>query len=187
MRNDAESLPANDWNYADDPAVRELAHELVPAFYEDLRQLARRERNKVGPAPTMQTTALVHEAYLKLRNARTWSDDRHFFCAAALAMRHALINHAKARVSDKRGGGAEHISLTQSDALDIDGDESLLALDDALITLSQQQPRLARVVECRYFGGYNEMETASALGISERTVQRDWMLAKAWLFRELAA
>jgi RNA polymerase sigma factor (TIGR02999 family) len=168
-------------------ALRALADELLPLFYEDLRRIGRRERRRVGAGETMQTTALVNEAYLKLRKMKGWADDRHFLCAAALAMRHALVNHAKAGVAQKRGSGAVHLSLTQAGELGIDSDEGLVALNDALELLAQEAPRPAQVVECRYFAGYSEPETARVLGISERTVRREWTLAKAWLYRELSA
>ncbi|MGH8284423.1 MAG: ECF-type sigma factor [Steroidobacteraceae bacterium] len=168
-------------------AVRALADELLPLFYEDLRRIGRRERRRVGAGATLQTTALVNEAYLKLRKMKGWVDDRHFLCAAALAMRHALVNHAKAHVAQKRGSGAAHLSLTQAGELSVDSDEGLIALNDALEELAQQSPRPAQVVECRYFAGYSEPETARVLGISERTVRREWTLAKAWLYRQLSA
>jgi len=167
--------------------VNALADELLPLFYDELRRIGRRERRRVGAGETLQTTALVNEAYLKLRNVKRWTDDRHFLCAAALAMRHALVNHAKAELAQKRGAGAAHLSLTQAGDLGVDSDEGLIALSDALEKLAQQSPRHAQVVACRYFAGYSEAETARALGISERTVRREWTLAKAWLFRELAA
>ncbi|MGQ0836371.1 MAG: ECF-type sigma factor [Gammaproteobacteria bacterium] len=167
--------------------VRVLADELLPLFYEDLRRIGRRERRRVGAGATMQTTALVNEAYLKLRKMKGWEDDRHFLCAAALAMRHALVNHAKAGAAQKRGSGVAHLSLTQAGDLGIDSDEGLVALNDALEQLAQQAPRPARVVECRYFAGYSEPETARVLGVSERTVRREWTLAKAWLYRQLSA
>jgi RNA polymerase sigma factor (TIGR02999 family) len=167
------------------PAVRALADELVPLFYDELRALARRMRNRGGGGATMQTTALVHETYFKLRGARGWNDDMHFLCAAALAMRHVLVNHAQARLAAKRGAGAEHLPLTAADHVATDGDEMLVSLNEALQRLAQQAPRLAQIVECRYFGGYDEQATARALGISERTVRRDWVLARAWLHREL--
>jgi RNA polymerase sigma factor (TIGR02999 family) len=169
------------------PSVRALADELLPLFYDELRSIGRRERRRVGAGSTMQTTALVNEAYLKLRKMKGWTDDRHFLCAAALAMRHALVNHAKAGVAQKRGAGAAHLSLTQAGDLGIDTDQGLIALNDALERLAQQSPRPAQVVECRYFAGYSEPETARVLGISERTVRREWALAKAWLYRELNA
>lgn len=172
------------------PEVRALADELLPTFYAELKRLAQRERARAGTGLTLQTTALVHEAYLKLRGAKGWKDDTHFLRAAALAMRHALVNHAKARLAAKRGGGAQH--LPSSDELpaaleaSAEPDESLLALNQALERLAETSPRLARVVECRFFAGYDERETARTLELSERTVRRDWTLARAWLHRELA-
>jgi RNA polymerase sigma factor (TIGR02999 family) len=153
------------------PEVKALADDLVPLFYNELRAIARRTRARVGKGLTMQTTALVNETYLKLRKARGWNDDSHFLCAAALAMRHVLVNHAKSRVTAKRGAGAEHLPLT--------------AADQVWARLTEEAPRLAQVVECRYFGGYDEQATARALQMSERTVRRDWVLARAWLHREL--
>jgi RNA polymerase sigma factor (TIGR02999 family) len=169
---------------AAEPAVRALASELMPAFYEELKRIAHRERTRVRAGPTLQTTALVNEAFLKLRGGG-WTDETHFLRAAALAMRHALVNHAVARLAAKRGDGAATVPL--NDALDIAGDDdaSIVALDDALDRLAKNSLRLAQVVECRYFGGYDDGETARALGVSERTVRRDWALARAWLHREL--
>jgi RNA polymerase sigma factor (TIGR02999 family) len=169
------------------PAVRALADELLPLFYADLKRLARRERDRAGGGATLQTTALVHEAYLKLRGSHGWNDDAHFLRAAALAMRHALVNHAEARLARKRGGGAAHLPLDEDLDAASTRDETLLALDEALCRLVERSPRLARVVECRFFAGYDERETARALALSERTVRRDWTLARAWLHRELAA
>lgn len=167
-----------------------LADELLPSFYADLKRLARRERSRVGAGLTLQTTALVHEAYLRLRTARGWQDDAHFLRAAALAMRHALVNHAEARLAAKRGGGAEHVpptaALEQNATAASEPAETLLALNVALERLAERSPRLARVVECRFFAGYDERETARTLELSERTVRRDWTLARAWLHRELA-
>lgn len=176
-----------DWDASVSPAVRSIADELTPLFYTELKRAAHRERAKVGAGSTLQTTALVHEAYLKLRGRSGWNDDAHFVRAAALAMRHALVNHALERLTEKRGDGATHLPLTA--ALEVaaaGGDETLVALDSALAALSRQSLRLAQVVECRYFAGYDEAATAQALGISERTVRRDWTLARAWLQRELA-
>jgi RNA polymerase sigma factor (TIGR02999 family) len=128
---------------------------------------------------------LVHETYFKLRSARGWSDDLHFLNAAALAMRHVLVNHATAGVTAKRGSGARHLSLTAAEQMGADDDETIVNLNEALERLSLQAPRLAQVVECRYFGGYSEELTARVLQLSERTVRRDWTLARAWLHREL--
>jgi RNA polymerase sigma factor (TIGR02999 family) len=177
--NDVTAPPAGDG------AIRALAQELLPVFYEDLRRIGRRERRRVGAGETLQTTALVNEAFLKLRKQKGWTDDRHFLCAAALAMRHALVNHAKAELAQKRGSGALHLSLTQAGDLKIDNDEQLVALHDGLALLAVQSPRTVQVVECRYFAGYSEEDTARVMGISERTVRREWTLAKAWLYRHL--
>ena len=173
----AEALP---------PAVRVLADQLIPLFYEDLKRLAHRERSRVGAGATLQTTALVNEAYLKLRGTQAWNTDAHFLRAAALAMRHALVNHAVARLTGKRGEGA--VVLPISEALDVavEDDATLLAVNDAVDRLARESLRLASVVECRYFGGYDDAETARALDVSERTVRRDWTLARAWLHRELS-
>lgn len=176
---------ASSWNENVPPAVRALADELVPVFYEELRRLARRERVKVGAGATMQTTALVNETYLKLRNGKGWNDDAHFLRAAALAMRHVLVNHAEARRTAKRGSGAAHLPLTEAHEVVTDTNDTLVTVNEALEKLARQAPRLAQVVECRYFGGYDDQATARALDLSERTVRRDWALARAWLHREL--
>jgi RNA polymerase sigma factor (TIGR02999 family) len=165
--------------------VRRLAAELLPAFYGQLKRIAKRTRLRVGAGHTLQTTALVHEAYLRLGQSRSFADETHFLRASALAMRHALINHAQSRLANKRGGGAPYVTLSHVADLSIESDEGMLALNDAMERLAREVPRLADVVECRFFGGYGEEETARALGMSLRTVQRDWLKARAWLFREL--
>jgi len=170
----------------DTRAIRALADELVPVFYNELRTIARRTRAKVGKGVTLQTTALVNEAYLKLRSTEGWNDNAHFLCAAALAMRHVLVNHAQARLAAKRGAGAEHLPLTAADHVAGDGqDEMLINLNEAITRRAARAPRLAQVVECHYFGGFDEPATARALQLSERTIRRDWVLARAWLHREL--
>jgi RNA polymerase sigma factor (TIGR02999 family) len=174
------------WN-ADLPAdARALADQLFPLFYEDLRRLAQRERRRVGAGATLQTTALVNEAYLKLRRGQGWRTDAHFLRASALAMRHALVNHAAAQRAAKRGAGVEVVPLQAGLDVAIEWDAPILALNAALGQLGKESPRLAQVVECRYFGGYTDVETAHALGVSERTVRNDWNLARAWLHRALA-
>jgi RNA polymerase sigma factor (TIGR02999 family) len=182
----SDPVPVSTWDESLSPTVRSLADELLPIFYADLKRLAHRERARVGAGGTLRTTALVHEAYLKLRATRSWNDEAHFLRAAALAMRHALVNHAEARKAAKRGGGIPHLPLDAALDAAATNDETLLALDEALQRLARQSVRLARVVECRFFAGYDERETAQALGLSERTVRRDWTLARAWLYRELA-
>ncbi|HET9388106.1 MAG TPA: ECF-type sigma factor [Steroidobacteraceae bacterium] len=165
--------------------VRLIAAELLPVFYDELKRIAQRARSRLGGNHTLQTTALVHEAYLRLRHSPGFADETHFLRAAALAMRHALINYAAARVADKRGGGELHLTLSHAESVGVTTDESLLALDEALARLAAEVPRLADIVECRFFGGYGEEDTARALGLSLRTVQRDWLKARAWLYREL--
>src|SRR5580693_844044 len=128
------------------PEVRRIAAELLPTFYEQLKQMAQRARARLGGAYTLQTTALVHEAYLRLRQSGGFADEIHFLRAAALAMRHALINHATARLTDKRGGGAEHVALSSAESLEVDTDEGLMLLHAALQRLATERPRLADVV-----------------------------------------
>jgi RNA polymerase sigma factor (TIGR02999 family) len=179
--------PAAAWDTELPPAVRALADQLTPLFYDDLKRLAHRERARVGAGATLQTTALVNEAYLKLRGSRDWNSDAHFLRAAALAMRHALVSHALARLAHKRGQGAALLPLDAALDVPVDDDAAILALNEALGRLAHESVRLAQVVECRYFAGYDDAETAHALAVSERTVRRDWTLARAWLHRELGA
>ncbi|MET0231320.1 MAG: ECF-type sigma factor [Rhodanobacteraceae bacterium] len=184
---DDEIPRAARWEEALPPEVRGLADQLIPLFYDDLKRLARRERSRMGAGATLQTTALVNEAYLKLRRTPNWNTDAHFLRAAALAMRHALVNHALARQAGKRGDGVTPLPLAAGMDVAVEDDASLLALNDALGRLAVESLRLAQVVECRYFAGYDDAETARALDVSERTVRRDWTLARAWLHRELAS
>jgi RNA polymerase sigma factor (TIGR02999 family) len=167
------------------PEVRRIAAALLPDFYAQVKRMARRERARVGGGETLQTTALAHEAWMRLRDSRGFVDEAHLLRAAALAMRHALINHAQAQRAEKRGAGAVHVTLSHAETLAVDSDEGLLELNDALQRLARITPRLADVVECRFFAGYGEEETAAALGVSLRTAQRDWLKARAWLYREL--
>jgi RNA polymerase sigma factor (TIGR02999 family) len=166
--------------------VRQSAAQLLPLFYEDVRRVARRERRRVGAGETMQTTALIHEAYLKLHKSGSFNDQSHFLRSAALAMRHSLINYARDRVAAKRGSGAQMVSLDEATEVGAPGDEDLLEVNEALGRLAALSPRLAQVVECRFFAGYGDKETAQALGLTDRTVRRDWIKARAWLRRELA-
>jgi RNA polymerase sigma factor (TIGR02999 family) len=168
------------------PEVQRLAAELLPLVYEELKRTARHSRSRLGGGATLQTTALVHEAFLRLGPRRSFADQTHFLRASALAMRHALINHSQARLANKRGGGALHVTLSHAQEFSVTTDEGLAALDEALQRLAGESPRLAHVVECRFFGGLTEEETAQALELSLRTVQRDWLKARAWLFRELS-
>lgn len=183
---DATGIGVGTWE-AELPAdTLALANELFPLFYEDLRRLAHRERSRVGAGATLQTTALVNEAYLKLRRGRRWQSDEHFLRAAALAMRHALVNDAAARQAARRGAGEAALPLNAAFDVATESDVDILALNEALGRLANESLRLAQVVECRYFAGYSEVETGRVLGISERSVRSDWTLARAWLYRELA-
>jgi RNA polymerase sigma factor (TIGR02999 family) len=168
---------------------REAFERLIPLVYDDLRRIARRQLGRGRPGRTLDTTALVHEAYIDLaRSSRLEINDRrHFFAVAARAMRQVIIDYARERAAAKRGGGRTPVPL---DLVQIPVDaqaEVVLAIDGALRRLSELNERLTRVFECRYFAGLSEQETAEALDLSLRTVQRDWMKGKAWLRRELAA
>jgi RNA polymerase sigma factor (TIGR02999 family) len=167
--------------------VQRIAAQLVPVLYEELKRTARLARARSRAAGmTLQTTALIHEAYLRLGPQRRFNDQDHFLRASALAMRHTLIAYAQARFANKRGGRALHLTLSHAAELSIETDEGLIALDEALQRLGAESPRLAEVVECRFFGGLTEEETARVLNASARTVQREWVRARAWLFRELS-
>jgi RNA polymerase sigma factor (TIGR02999 family) len=159
--------------------------ELVPLVYEELRRIARRYGR--GGNHTLQTTAIIHEAFLRLAGieGKRWQNRAHFFGVAARAMRHILIDHARARCAGKRGGEARAASL-DPDHVSEERAASLVALDDALSDLATVAPRQSRVVELRYFGGLSVDETAQVLGISPETVTRDWRMAKSWLLRELS-
>ena len=164
-----------------------MAAALIPLMYQDLRRIARRERVRVRAGATLQTTALVHEAYLKLEHLVGFNDDEHFLRACALAMRHILVNHARDRMARKRGSGAAHLSIDEAPEISGAPDEVVIKINDSLLELAQLSPRLAQVVECRFFAGYDDAETAVALGLTDRTVRRDWVKARAWLRRELGA
>jgi RNA polymerase sigma factor (TIGR02999 family) len=165
---------------------------LAPLVYEQLKRLARRHLRAEPIGHTLSTTGLVHEAYLKLvdQTRAEWQDRGHFFAVASGAMRRILVDHARRYRAARRGAGdngepARPVSL---DATDIPIDEradSLIALDEALERLGRFDERQARVVECRFFGGLTEEETAATLGISQRTVAREWVTARGWLYQEL--
>jgi RNA polymerase sigma factor (TIGR02999 family) len=169
------------------PETQRMAAALIPLMYGDLRRIARRERLRVHAGVTMQTTALVHEAYLKLEHLESFNDHEHFLRACAIAMRHILVNHARDRMARKRGGGQSNIPLDEAPEISGAPDETVVKINDALLALAQLSPRLAQVVECRFFAGYDDAETARALGLTDRTVRRDWVKARAWLRREMGA
>ncbi len=174
---------------------RDALSSLVPLVYDELQALAHRQRRRWNGDHTLNTTALVHEAYLKLvdQSRASWANRAHFLAAASRAMRHILINHSRDRRAQKRGGSsAPHLSLDARDAREYealsqsDGDaDLLLAVNAALERLEQVNPRQSQIVECRFFGGMTIEETALALGISTATVSRGWALAQVRLYREL--
>jgi RNA polymerase sigma factor (TIGR02999 family) len=160
---------------------------LLPLVYEELGRIARRQRRAGRASDTLNTTALVHEAYLKLVDqTRVEASDRvHFFAIAARAMRQVLIDRARQWGTLKRGGGWKRVPLSDSHLPAHERADLLLALDDAVTHLSALDERLGRIVECRFFGGMTDRQTAEALAISERTVRRGWLKAKLWLYGEL--
>lgn len=163
-------------------------NHLVPLVYAELRQIARRQLRRLRPGDTLGTTGLVHEAYLKLidQTHARWQDREHFFAIAACAMRQTLVNYAIRKQTGKRdAAGRITASVEEVQAAAAEPEARLLELDAALKRLEELDPRLCRVVECRFFAGFTEDETAAFLGVSPRTVQRDWKLARAWLHEEL--
>lgn len=171
------------WGQGDAVALETL----MPLVYGELRKLARRHMNRQRTGHTLQTTALVNEAYLRLIDSSRvqWQDRAHFFAVAAQLMRRILVDFARARCNQKRGGNAPTIALDEAPEVAAERGPDLIALDDALQTLAALSPRQCRIVELRYFGGLSEAEIAAVLAISERTVRRDWNLARVWLYREL--
>ncbi len=163
----------------------ELLHTLVDAFHADLRRIARRERFRVGAGATLCTTALISEAWIKLQRAPAWQNEQHFLATAALAMRQVLVGDAERRFAIKRNAGVAPMALDEEFEVPDEADEQILQVNEALERLAQLSPRLAQVVECRFFAGFSEIETARALAVTDRTVRRDWVKARAWLYREL--
>jgi RNA polymerase sigma-70 factor (ECF subfamily) len=173
-----------DWGKGDNAAL----DELMPLVYQELRQLASGYLRKEKPGHTLQPTALIHEAYLRLidQNTPQWESRTHFFAVAARLMRQILVDHARTRVAAKRGGGQPKISLDDAPTVEARDDASeLLALDEALKKLASFDERKCRIIEMRSFGGMSVEETARALGISEPTVKRETRLAQSWLRHEL--
>lgn len=171
------------WGEGDQVAFERL----VPLVYAELRRMARRHMYRESEGHLLQTTALVHEAYLKLvsqKNAK-WQNRAHFFAVSSQQMRRILVDAARSKLRQKRGADAPLLSLDDAPELSVTRAAEFVALDDALQQLAQLDPRRARVVEMRYFGGMSVDETAAALKVSEATVIRDWQAAKAWLFTEL--
>ena len=171
------------WGKGDETALETL----MPMVYDELRRVAARHLRRQRPGHTLQTTALVNEAYLRLIDSSQvrWQNRAHFFAVSAQLMRRILVDFARSRQYLKRGGGAQQVSLDEARVVAPERTVDVLALDDALTRLAALNPRQAQVVELRYFGGLSEEESAEALKVSLRTVQRDWNLARLWLYRQI--
>jgi RNA polymerase sigma factor (TIGR02999 family) len=165
----------------------EAREALIPLVYNELRRLARRHLRGERADHTLQSAALVHEAYLRLirQDQPRWQNRAHFFGVAAQLMRHILVDHARSRAAAKRGAGAQRITLDPDIALPQEREVDVVALDDALKQLATMDPQASRVVELRFFGGLSIEETSVALGVSPATVKREWATARAWLQREM--
>jgi RNA polymerase sigma factor (TIGR02999 family) len=172
------------WNQGNERA----RDELIPLIYDELRRLARAHLRRERINHTLQPTALVHEAFLRMvdQSQVNWQNRAHFFGSAARLMRQILINHAEARRAAKRGGEAERISLNDVDRFTVEEEIDLIALNEALKNLERIDPRQERIVEMRYFGGLAIEEIAEVIGVSPATVKREWSVARAWLRRELS-
>lgn len=173
----------NEWQHGDRSALARL----TPLVYDELRRIAHRYVQRERNGHTLQTTALVHEAYLRLagNEATAWQNRAHFFAVSAQVMRHILIDHARRRHYLKHGGQLQQVSMDQASLMSEERAAELVTLDEALNELKQLDPRKSSVVELRYFGGLSLEETANVLNVSMMTVRRDWRAAKAWLFRRL--
>ena len=171
------------WSNGDRAAL----DRLMPLVYEELRRLARHYMSRERPGHTLQSTALVNEAYLRLveQEGMRWENRAHFFGIAARLMRQILVEHARSRQAAKRGGGQYRLSLSKVDRVASRPDVNLLALDEALGRLEALDPQKSRIVELRYFGGLGIEETAEVIGVSPATVKRDWSMARAWLRCEI--
>lgn len=166
---------------------QEALERLMPLVYGEMRKIARRYMVRQRPDHTLQTTALVNEAYLRLIDSSKvkWQNRAHFFAISAQLMRRILVDFARARMNQKRGGGIQKVVLDEALTISAEPSADLVALDDALNALAAIDKRQSQIVELRYFGGLSEEETAEVLDISTRTVRRDWSLARAWLYRQL--
>lgn len=163
--------------------------DILPLVYVELRRIARRYRAKERGEHTLQTTEIINEAYLKLINQseNDWQDRTHFFAVASRVMRNLLVDYARTKNYQKRGDGAEKVSLEDIALFTPEPDAKILALDEALKNLAEFDERKSKIVELRYFGGLSALETAEVLGVSEITVKREWLKAKAWLYKEISS
>lgn len=174
----------DDWARGD----RNALDRVTPLVYAELRRMAAQQLRREESGHTLQPTALVHEAFMRLCGSEpaAWQNRAHFFAVCAQIMRHVLTDHARAHLREKRGGGAAHVPLDAAETVALDERVDHAALDDALRALERLDPRKGRIVELRYFAGLGIDETAELLGIAPITVRREWTRAKAWLYRELA-
>lgn len=166
----------------------EVVDKLFDRVYDELYDVAHRQLARLRPGQTLNTTALVHEAYLKLVNQSDadWEDRAHFFSVAAKAMRHIIINYARKQSAEKRGGEADHVSFDEQFMAPQECADTLIAVDRVLSQLAERDERMARVVELKFFGGMTQKESAEVLDVSTRTVRRDWRAAKAWMSKALS-
>ncbi len=173
-----------DWSQGDEFALEQL----MPLVYDELRQMAARYMSRQPSGHTFQTTELIHEAYLKIagQSERNWQNRAHFFGVAAKAMRHILVDYARSKHSQKRGGWQERVTFTEGDLVSGGHSDEVIALDDALNQLAVLDERKSQVVEMKFFAGLNVEEIAEILKISPETVKRDWRFARTWLLRELS-
>lgn len=172
-----------DWSQGDENALETL----TPLLYKELRRMARSYMRRERPGHTLQSTALVHEAYMRLVDQKVaWKGREHFFGIAAQMMRRILVDHAKKTRTAKRGSGERPVSLAEPLAVSPEPNKDLVALDEALSRLAKHDPQRSQIVELRFFGGLSNEESAAVLGISRATVQRQWAGARAWLYRELS-
>jgi RNA polymerase sigma-70 factor (ECF subfamily) len=173
-----------EWRNGDQQAL----DRLMPLVYDELRRIAGRYMKRERSEHTLQTTALVNEAYLRMVDQKNvdWQNRAHFFAVAASVMRHLLVDHARARGRVRRGADPQQVSLDEAALISEQKGEEMLALDEALTKLAAIDERKVRIVELRYFSGLSAEETATVLGVSEITVKREWLKAKAWLYRELS-
>ena len=172
------------WSQGDESALEKV----MPLVYDELHRMARRFMSRQKPGHTLQATALINEAFIKLvgQEEKRWTNRTHFFAVAAQAMRHILVDYARSKQSTKRAGSEQRVEFDEALSVSTDRASEIVALDEALVELARVDPRKARVVELRYFGGLSVEETARVLDISTVTVLRDWSLAKAWLHRQLS-
>ncbi|MEP7148480.1 MAG: sigma-70 family RNA polymerase sigma factor [Acidobacteriota bacterium] len=171
------------WSEGDSAAL----DQLIPLVYPELRRMARRYMGRENPEHTLQTSALINEAYLRLVDQQSveWKDRAHFFAVSAQVMRHILIDHARRHHSGKRGAGATHIALDDGEVMIQERAAEFVALDGALDRLAEVDPRKSRIVELRFFGGLTVEEAAEVMKLSPITIKREWRSARAWLYREI--